>query len=219
MTTALPPVAGRLLASLPAVYRQADRDAGHGDLRTLLAAFEAVLLGSTDPAEALGYEQQIGALPSLLSTEPMLGGFGDDTLAAFAPWIAAHWVAFAPFAQFDAARLRRIVGGIVPLYSRRGTPAYLQALLRLCFAEELDDDIGIREHLGGGFILGNSRIGIDTWIGAERPHVFELRLRLRPRDASWSDRAQSDLRTRLQAVIDFAKPAHTVCELRLQASS
>ncbi|MFT3721500.1 hypothetical protein [Pseudorhodoferax sp.] len=213
MSTAAPPVAGRLLAGLPAVYRAADADQGRGELQRLLAAFERVLLGAPGAPVAQGFEQRIDALASLWGGAAPDCGFDPATRDAFAPWIAAHWVAFAPFAHFDAARLRRIAAGIVPLYARRGTPGYLVALLHLCF-DELDH-VALQEDLGGGLRVGQARLGRTTQLGRARPFVFGLALRLRARPQGWPAGELQALREALQAVIDFAKPAHTSCELTL----
>ncbi|WP_326533835.1 hypothetical protein [Pseudorhodoferax sp.] len=215
MDSAPRPVAGRLLASLPAVYRAADAHAeqGRGELQRLLAAFERVLLGEPGAPVAQGFEPRIDALPSLWGGAPPDGGFEAATRDAFAPWIAAHWVAFAPFAHFDAVRLRRIAAGIVPLYARRGTPGYLVALLRLCF-DELDQ-IALQEDLGGGLRVGRALLGRSTQLGRARPFVFGLALTLHPRPHGWPAAELQPLREALQAVIDFATPAHTSCELTL----
>ena len=209
MSTPASVVANRLLASLPAVYREADRGAGHGDLQALLAAFEAVLLGTTDSAAPEGYEQRIAALPSLLSPTREAGAFAEATRDAFLPWIAARWVAFTPFAHFEPARLRRIVAGIVPLYARRGTPAYLIALLHLCFDEVAH--VGLREHLSGGLRVGEGQVGRTTQLGSARPFSFGVEVQLHPRGAT--EHRMSALETAIRAVIDFAKPAHTDYEL------
>lgn len=206
------PRPGRLLASLPAVYREADLGPGHGDLQTLLSAFEGVLLGATGSAGPHGHEQRIAALPSLLSQDPLPGGFDAATRDAFVPWLAARWVAFTPFAHFEPERLRRIVSGIVPLYARRGTPAYLTSLLQLCFEDEIGD-LELREHLSGGLILGESQIGIGTRLGSARSFSFRLQVRLRAPAEGWTAPALAAVTKRLHAVIDFAKPAHTTCDL------
>lgn len=210
------PQLDRLLSSLPAVYREADLGPGHGDLQTLLAAFERVLIGAPGTARPEGYEQCVAALPSLLSPEHTAGGFDAETRDAFVPWLAARWVAFAPFAHFEADQLRRIVAGIVPLYARRGTPAYLIELLRLCFDHELTD-IELREHLSGGLILGESEIGISTRLGIARAFSFGVQVRLRARAEGWSAHALAAMAKRLHSVIDFAKPAHTTCDLVIHA--
>jgi phage tail-like protein len=201
----------RLLDALPAVYAETDRGAGRGELRRLLAAFEAVLLGTPGAASPRGYEECIDALPSLLALDAQPGGFDAAMRDAFAPWLASQWVAFTPFAQVDPARLRRIVAGIVPMYGRRGTAAYLVQLLRLCFDELAD--VRLREHLSGGFVVGTTALGDGTPLGAARAFAFAVEVRLHPRAHGWGEAALARLRASLNAVIDFAKPAHTACEL------
>ncbi|HEV8691401.1 MAG TPA: hypothetical protein VGQ91_13960 [Ideonella sp.] len=210
---ATPHVAHRLLATLPAVYREADRGPGRGELRQLLAAFEALLLGPLDAPRPEGFEQSIAALPSLLSPRHGPGGFDTATRAAFLPWLASQWVAFTPFAHVEPQRLARIVAGIVPMYGRRGTGSYLLALLRLCF-EELAD-VTLHEQLGGGVRVGSAEIGRTTLLGEHRPFTFGLTLWLQEREEGWSPHALAALEHAVRAVVDFAKPAHTSCELRL----
>jgi len=205
--------ADRLLAALPAIYAERDRAEG-GTLRELLRAFEAVLLGAGRTAEPTGYDQRIAALPSLLAPDrdgtaddvEALGTYDAATRDAFVPWLAASWVAFTPFAHFEPARLRSIVSGIVPLYARRGTPAYLTSLLHLCFDEIAT--VTIREDLSGGLVVGRARLGHSTQLGAARPFVFEVVIALRPGALD-----QPRLRRAIRAVVDFAKPAHTCCDI------
>lgn len=213
---------GRLMAALPAIFRATD-DAGH--LRAMLAAFESVLLASDDPA-APALAEQIDAIPGLFAPEgvrptaerPTQSGsyrIQTRTLDAaperFLPWLA-QWVAFSPYAYFPPERLRRIVAGIVPLYGRRGTRAYLDTLLRLCF-----DDIGalsIDENPRHGLIVGRARIGEDAVLSAGEPFLFRVEMAvhgMQEGSESWQA-----LEERVRAVIDFARPAHTQYELVLK---
>jgi hypothetical protein len=211
-----PTVAHRLLAALPAIYREADARAGGGELRHLLAAFEALLLGPLDAARPEGLEQRISALPGLLAPLETTG-FDSATRTTFLPWLSSQWVAFTPFAHLEPTRLARVVAGIVPMYGRRGTAGYLVSLLRLCFEEF--DDIAVQEHLGGGIRVGSAEIGRTTLLGERRPFCFGLGLRLCERDGGWPPHTLAALEHEVRAVVDFAKPAHTTCDLRLHAPS
>jgi hypothetical protein len=221
MDGSLAPVADRLLDALPQVYREADAEAG-GGLRRLLAAFEAVLLGAPGSAHAQGLEQAIAALPALLAPDEVADAAARQGMPGFEPavrdampaWMARHWVGFTPAAHFEPARLRRIVGAIVPMYGRRGTPAYLLALLRLCFDGEIAD-VALQEHVLGGLRVGRTRVGRTTQLGRTRPFTFRLSVVVAPPVEGRPARSPAALHAALTAVIDFAKPAHTVCELQL----
>src|SRR5690242_19281542 len=123
---------GRMLDSLPAIYRNNDMG---GHLQRLLGVFEEVLFVSDDPA-APGIEQQIDAVPSFFSPSGIVPGYGAAEQGAeknkirrtpdrFLPWLAT-WVAFTPHALFPPEQLRTIISGITPLYSKRGTRDYLE---------------------------------------------------------------------------------------------
>ena len=220
-TTSPSPSTGRLLDALPAVYRRADREQGGGELQHLLGAFESLLLGQPDAAASPGYEQRIAALPSLLGAQVRATAgayvFEDATRDLFMPWIAARWVAFAPFRHFDADRLRRIVAGIVPLYARRGTPGYLLALLRLCFDEVTDATL--HERLSGGLVVGAAELGRSTLLGSTRDFWFRLDVHVGHAPHGWSASARHAFESALRAVVEFAKPAHTSCQLFINAPS
>jgi len=189
----------RLLGHLPAVFRAADTS---GDLRRLLAAFEAVLFGEGDPARP-GIEEQVDAIPRYFA--PLPGPAETACPDRFLPWLA-QWLAFAPHALFSPPELRRIVAGIVPLYGWRGTRVYLERLLALCF-EDIDA-VAIDESPGAGLRLGQARIGVDSLLGTDTPFRFRVVLGLRG-DAP----AGAAFEARVRAIIDFARPAHTAYEL------
>lgn len=209
LIAALPDLIGPRGASGSAGLPYLPAQDGEGSAFQELTAF--TLPGDTDP-EVEEAPRTDSAHPAHAAVVPP---FDTATRDAFMPWLAARWVSFAPFAHFEPARLRRIVAGIVPLYARRGTPAYLKALLRLCFEEIADIDL--QEHLSGGLRVGQARIGTTTQLGAVRPFTFGLGITLRPRAEGWHEAALAPLGASLRAVIDFAKPAHTCCELHLAA--
>jgi len=201
MREAMDSAPARLLGHLPAVFRAADTS---GELRRLLAAFEGVLFGDGDP-DRPGIEEQVDAIPRHVAPLP---GPGPDGMACpdrFLPWLA-EWVAFTPHALFAPPALRRIVAGIVPLYSWRGTRVYLERLLRLCF-EEIDA-VAIDEAPGAGLRLGQARIGIDSLLGTDSPFRFRVVLGLRG-----AEPVLAGFESRVRAIIDFARPAHTAYDL------
>jgi phage tail-like protein len=196
----------RLFQTLPAAFRASDTA---GDLRRLLDAFDAMLFGRRDPGRP-GIEMEVDAIPRYFA--PLPPEPGNESMMCpdrFLPWLA-QWVAFTPHALFSPPQLRRIVAGIVPLYTRRGTRAYLEQLLRLCF-EEIDA-VEIDEAAGPGLRLGHARVGEDSVLGPGRPFWFRVVLVLRAGEA----RAGA-FEDRVRALIDFAKPAHTAYELMFKA--
>ncbi|TAL25223.1 MAG: hypothetical protein EPO01_04120 [Aquabacterium sp.] len=204
----------RLLDALPAVYRTPDGplggEAGSAELQALLAAFETLLLGPPGAAHPVGYEQRIAALPALLAPQPAADGpaYDDAVRAAFLPWLAARWVAFAPWDRIAPHRLARVVAGIVPLYGRRGTRGHLVALLQLCFDEITE--VRVHEHDGGGLRVGQARLGSTSVLGGSRAFWFRVELVLSAPAAAWQA-----LEPQVRAVIDFAKPAHVAYSLEI----
>jgi phage tail-like protein len=213
--------AGRLLDSLPAIYRARDST---GHLQRLLGVLEEVLFHNDDPGMP-GIEQQIEAIPGLFSPLGIMPGYGIAEQSGatrapdrFLPWLAT-WVAFTPHALFSPEQLRVIISGIAPLYSKRGTRDYLEQLLKLCFPEihgvEIDDNPI------PGFIIGQAKVGEDTLFGDERPFWFRVAIDVRGLDTGSAATAHAhefnkhEFERRVRAIIDFAKPAHTDYELRV----
>jgi phage tail-like protein len=191
----------RLIEHLPAIYR------GNDDLDALLSAFDDLLFGNDAQTPLPGVEYELRRLPSLFAP---IGSDSDDrprTPTRFLPWLAS-WLAFAPHRLFEPEELRRIVAGIVPLYGRRGTRAYLEQLLALCFEDVAQ--VQIEERLEG-LCLGRSRVGVDSWLSEERPFWFSVDVRVRG-----GAHAAALLEQRVRAVIDFAKPAHTTYDLQVR---
>ncbi|MBA4142863.1 MAG: hypothetical protein H0X43_07625 [Nitrosospira sp.] len=210
----------RLLESLPAIYRAGDTS---GHLQCLLGVFEEVLFRNDTP-DSPGIEQQIEAIPSFFSPSGV-GHIGehiklDEHARApdrFLPWLAT-WVAFKPHALFTAEQLRVIISGIAPLYQKRGTRAYLEQLLELCFPEILDVDIDDNPILG--FIIGQAKVGEDTLFGDERPFWFRISIEVQRQSfGSRVTESHREFEQRVRAIIDFAKPAHTGYDLRLDFSA
>jgi phage tail-like protein len=133
----------------------------------------------------------------------------------FLHWIAS-WLGFTPYALFSPAALRRILGGIVPLYGRRGTRDYLVRLVELGFEDEIAQ-IQVDDRPTVGFTIGQSTLGVDSLLAVSRPFCFKIVVdRYEDAAAPMAAEAVEALRHRLREVIDFAKPAHTVYELELR---
>lgn len=220
---------GRMLDSLPAIYRNNDMG---GHLQRLLGVFEEVLFASDDPATP-GIEQQIDAIPSFFSPLGIMPGYGiaEQSTAQneirrapdrFLPWLAT-WVAFTPHALFPPEQLRTIISGITPLYSKRGTRDYLEQLLKLCFPEI--NEVEIDDNPVPGFVIGEAKVGEDTFFGDERPFWFQVNMYvLRPDiGSSGMERehefSEHEFEQRVRAIIDFAKPAHTDYEVHVYFSA
>ncbi|MGH8685427.1 MAG: hypothetical protein ACREUM_08785 [Nitrosospira sp.] len=199
----------RLLDSLPAIYRASD-SAGH--LRRLLGIFEETLFhgGAQDLP---GIEQQIEAIPGFFDPlgndhiEPFNHAKAPDR---FLPWLAT-WVAFTPHALFTPGQLRVIISRIAPLYGRRGTRAYLEQLLKICFDEI--SAVTIDDEPVQGLVIGQARVGEDTLLGGERPFWFRIDIDVAGPEIMAS---HHEFEQRVRTIIDFAKPGHTTYELRLR---
>jgi phage tail-like protein len=207
-----------MLDSLPAIYRTQDTS---GHLKLLLGAFEEVLFGNdNETGTPPGIEQQIDAIPGFFSPlgDRYTGRSGlEKTPDRFLPWLAT-WVAFTPHALFTPEQLRVIISGISPMYARRGTRAYLEQLLKLCFPEILD--VNIDDDPVQGFIIGQAKIGEDTLFGNERPFWFRTTVDVSRKGGAGTDaESLAEFEHRVRTIIDFAKPAHTAYELRLAFSA
>jgi phage tail-like protein len=196
--------ADRMFASLPAVFRSRDETDDLARLLGVLGAF--FFTGRAD--EPHGLERYLEEIPALFS--PI------DTRKEFLHWLAA-WLSFTPHALFPPESLRRIIGGIVPMYGLRGTRDYLVRLLKLCFGDEVAQ-IQVDDRPGVGFTVGQSTLGLDTRLAVSRPFCFKVVVELHEAQTEpmASDEAEA-LQHRLRAVIDFAKPAHTTYELEWRA--
>ena len=230
---------GRMLDSLPAIYRNNDAT---GHLQRLLGVFEEVLLYHDEPGTP-GIEQQIESIPSFFSPLGYAGQGGDGPQGLehgvatqdeakrapdrFLPWLAT-WVAFTPHALFSAEQLRNIVSGIAPLYRKRGTRDYLEQLLKLCFPEIHEVDID--DNPVPGFVIGQAKVGEDTLFGDERPFWFRVDIDVDSQNADSIMRRENgpgehelfdehEFEQRVRTIIDFAKPAHTDYELHVYFSA
>jgi phage tail-like protein len=152
-----PPVtAPRLLALLPAIYRE---DAFLG---TYLAAFEEILLQ---------LESRIDGIAALF--DPMTAP------EEFLDWLSS-WVAFTLRSDIGLEQRRRFLAGIVPLYRRRGTKANLEELLSI-FTHGRPTVSETTTQLQIGV---TSRVGIDTFLGAGAAHFFHVKVVLPQTDDS-----------------------------------
>lgn len=206
----MPTVPGPLLQHLPAIYHAGASE----ELCQLLSLLEGVLFGPSDGDGAEGLEQKIARLPGLFSPDPPPTAADPEPLRTpreFLPWLAG-WVALGQYQGLPEAQLRRIIARIVPLYGRRGTKGYLEKILEFFLppgaAIRVDDQVS-------GLTVGRSRVGLDAWLGAERPFWFRVTIRTRAAAGDPLERARLGraLEDSLRPVIDLAKPAHTDYQL------
>lgn len=195
--------AERLLSQLPGVFHPSV------DLRKLLAALEKILLAG----EGRALEAEIAALPALLDVvrpademPPWLADARDE----FLPWLS-QWVALSHGLGLPAARLRQLIGVIVPLYAWRGTKRYLADLLKFFLPEH--SEIQIEDQQFVGLVVGRARVGTDTWLEQDRPFWFKVTLRLPASELA--ARREEEWRKPIVQIIDLAKPAHTTYGLDL----
>ncbi len=196
--------AATLLRHLPAIYQTPQME----ELHAILAIFEAVLLsGDGQEREELaptdGLAQKIGKIPALFDPA--------RAPSEFLPWLS-QWVVLSRIQGLSEKRLRRLIAESVSLYSWRGTKHYMHRMLQYFLPDGVhvgEDDI-IDQGLAG-YTLGISRLGLDSWIGRDKPFCFLIRIGLvRPmRDPEEMKRIQRLTEEVIRPVVDLAKPAHT----------
>lgn len=210
-----------MLSLLPAVFAESDAQSD-GTLTRLLEVLGAVFFdGNEDPHKPNtkvtlpGLERQIRTVPGVflphgdpIDTRPGNVGHTPNHLL---PWLA-EWLSFAPHEYLDPPALRRVLANIVPLNGLRGTRGYLERLLELAFATQLSD-IAVDDRPQQGFRIGSSEVGRNTRLASGLPYFFSVTVRLR------AGVSKADLRPRLCAVIDYARPAHTSYELIINTSA
>ena len=185
----------RLLDYLPAIYQRAAQTG------TFLSAFESTLFGSGSGEESDAGRPAQKSLQRLIEDIPALFD-PEEAPSEFLPWLA-QWAAVTLHEGIPESRRRRLIYQMIPLYSIRGTKAYLTRVLQLYTgakaAIEEDDlpgmQVGIRSTVGH-----DSRLGQDPF----QFHVF-LDLLSVP-DAHGHLPGVLEL---ANMVINMAKPAHT----------
>ena len=197
---------GPLLNYLPAIYHTSE------DLCKLLAVFEAVLFGVD--GEEPGQERRQQSIVDSIATIPSLFD-AYKTPKEFVPWLA-QWVALTHLSGLTEQRQRDLLAEIVPLYAQRGTRKYLERLLE--FFKPENATVVIEDRELHGFIVGTVQIGLDSWLGRDRPFWFQVRIFMSAPvgDADEQRDFKTQWEERLRRVIDLAKPAHTLYELDWQ---
>ncbi len=112
------------------------------------------------------------------------------------PWLAS-WVNLALDETWPLERRRELVGSAVELFRDRGTRRGMRNYLRVYSGVEPR----ITEDYGGISLAGQARLGLNTILGAGRPHTFKVTLEL--------DDADSVNVEQLKAIIEAEKPAHS----------
>ena len=118
------------------------------------------------------------------------------------PWLAS-WVNLALDDTWPLERRRELVGSAVELFRDRGTRRGLREYLRVyCGVEPR-----ITEDYGGISLAGHARLGLNTVLGAGKPHTFKVTLEL--------DHPDSVNVEQLKAIIEAEKPAHSAYTLEI----
>lgn len=198
---------GRLLAQLPGIYH------GWADLRRLLSAFEVILF---QPHERALEAQiaEIAALFDVVKDREKLAPWLAQTRDDFLPWLE-QWIALSRAAGLPLERQRRLVGRIVPLYAWRGTRRYLTELLKFYLPE--NSEVRVEDQEFVGLVVGQARIGVDSWLEHDRPFWFKVTIQMPDNAAVPAERSlgRDEWLERIRQVIDLARPAHTTYDLEL----
>ncbi len=112
------------------------------------------------------------------------------------PWLAS-WVNLALDETWPLERRRELVGSAVELFRDRGTRRGMRDYLRVYSGVEPK----ITEDYGGISLAGHARLGLNTVLGAGRPHTFNVTLELADPDSVNVEQ--------LKAIIEAEKPAHS----------
>lgn len=214
---------GTLSRHLPSVYQ------GSPALDELLAVLEMLLLHCEDAGEAPALGDRIAAIPALftpLAAGPSpekaetgsAAGLVRETPDEFLPWLAS-WVGVSrrlvdllsenAAADSHNTILRKVIAGIVPLYTLRGTAAYLQAMLKLLLP--VVEEVGIHDEDLPGLRLSISGLGKNSWLVTHRPFHFRIVIRFAKAGADEANRKRRERRLRHHAIeiLELSKPAHT----------
>jgi len=212
----------RLMEYLPAVYHGLDDSDQPPLLNYFLLAFEKVLLGRQDHSVHAepgkpgpkgswfeSIEDEVADLHLLF--EP------DHTPEPFLAWLAG-WAALSLEASVRLEKRRELVANIIPLYRIRGTKAYLEKLLELHL--EAGAEVAVEDEELPHLQVGrHSTVGKDCYLGGGAPHFFRVALelpeRVELREPDWH-RMESQCQL-ARRVIDLAKPAHTLYELKIES--
>lgn len=167
------------LEYLPAIYSQGDF------MGRFLMIFESVLGPIEGVIDNISHYFDAGTAP-----EELL------------PWLAS-WVNLALDETWPLERRRELVGSAVELFRDRGTRRGMREYLRVYSGVEPR----ITEDFGGISLAGNAKLGVNTVLGAGRPHTFNVTLELEDPDSVKVEQ--------LKAIIEAEKPAHSAYTLEI----
>jgi phage tail-like protein len=127
----------------------------------------------------------------------------------------AHWVGWQPIPGLNLRYQRRLIKNALKIYQTRGTKEGLRFYLHLYTSLPLDEDlpesekhISIEDTNVRGFMLGESYLGRDSFLGSGKPYHFIVKLRAE---------SHSPLDEKLiRLIIEQEKPAWTTYELYLE---
>ena len=161
------------LEYLPAIYSQGDF------MGRFLMIFETVLGPIEGVLDNISHYFDAGTAPTELL-----------------PWLAS-WVNLALDETWPLERRRELVGSAVELFRDRRTRRGMREYLRVYSGVEPK----ITEDYGGISLAGQARLGLNTVLGAGRPHTFTVTLELEDLDSVNVEQ--------LKAIIEAEKPAHS----------
>ncbi len=200
----------RLRSLLPAIYHESP------DLKILLEIIEAVLFAphgeetgpaseSLDPGKKMPLALRMACLPALFDAF--------ETPSDFLPWLA-EWVALSHLEGLEEDLQRQLLAQIVPLYALRGTKHYVEALLGIFKPQ--NTEVRVQDQDLEGFKVGFAKLDIDSRLAHDRPFWFEVTIAMvgpRAHPEALQD-LQERWEGRIRRVVDLAKPAHTLYELK-----
>jgi phage tail-like protein len=134
---------------------------------------------------------------------------------ALLPFLS-HWVGWQMIPGINTAQQRRLIRNALTLYRLRGTRRGLRYYLHLYTGLPLDDHlpgenqkhIAIEEPFGPGFILAESHLGRETFLGGGRCYHFTVRLR--------PDEPEQINEQLIRMIIEQEKPTWCTYELYIE---
>ncbi len=181
------PISGsKYLDYLPAIYSQGDF------MGRFLMIFESILGPIEGVLDNISHYFDAGTAPNELL-----------------PWLAS-WVNLTLDESWPLERRRELVGSAVELFRDRGTRRGMRKYLQVYSGVEPR----ITEDYGGISLSGQARLGLNTVLGAGRPHTFTVTLEFP--DSIGADSVNVE---QLKAIIESEKPAHAGYSLEILTKS
>jgi phage tail-like protein len=153
--------------------------------------------------------------PSVKVLETMFAYLDSLTAPSALLSFLAHWVGWQSIPGVDLSQQRRLIKNALKIYQTRGTREGLRFYLHLYTGLPLDENlpefnkhISIEDTNIRGFVLGESYLGRDTFLGSGKPYHFIVKLKALP-DSPLDENL-------IRLIIEQEKPAWTTYELRME---